>query len=274
MEVIQSVVPQEIPRSTALQVSDPESIIRFALEKGNVNVDIMERLLAMRTQLQAESAKRQFDLELAAFQSECPAIQKRKNVMNKDGKTIRYSYAPLDDIVDQVKPLLKSHGFSYSIDIDTSAEKGWVVVRCQITHSDGHSKDSSFKCPIDPQGFMSEPQKYASALTFAKRYAFCNAFGILTADEDNDANINKEKPAGPSKLQIEDSDIKPLAKILWDVLLPVRGLKKDWSEANRWMREKGLIDDTEELPHGIDAERYRGLTANVIAFLKLNPMGV
>ena len=40
--------------------------------------------------------------------------------------------------------------------------------------------------PIDKDGFMNTPQKFASALTYAKRYAFCNAFGILTADEDDD----------------------------------------------------------------------------------------
>ena len=35
---------------------------------------------------------------------------------------------------------------------------------------------------------MSAQQKVGAALTFAKRYAFCNAFGIMTGDEDNDAN--------------------------------------------------------------------------------------
>jgi hypothetical protein len=257
-----------------MQVSDPESIIRFAIEKGNVNVDIMERLLAMRTQLQGEFAKKKFDESLAAFQSECPAIQKRKNVMNKDGKTIRYSYAPLDDIVDQVKPLLKNHGFSYSIDIDSSAEKGWVVVCCEITHSAGHSKTSSFKCPIDPQGFMSEPQKYASALTFAKRYAFCNAFGILTADEDNDANINKEKPAGPSKLKTDDSSLESYARILWEKLIPIRGLAKNWDAANKWLRELEFINDTEELPYTLSIDRYKEVIDKSNEYLKSNPLGV
>ena len=47
---------------------------------------------------------------------------------------------------------------------------------------------STFKVPIDKEGYMNAPQKFASALTFAKRYAFCNAFGILTGDEDDDSN--------------------------------------------------------------------------------------
>ena len=40
---------------------------------------------------------------------------------------------------------------------------------------------------------MSAPQKFASAMTFAKRYAFCNAFGILTSDEDVDANGSEDE---------------------------------------------------------------------------------
>jgi hypothetical protein len=38
-------------------------------------------------------------------------------------------------------------------------------------------------------------QDYASALTFAKRYAFCNAFGIMTGDADTDAVPNAEQRA-------------------------------------------------------------------------------
>jgi ERF superfamily. len=41
---------------------------------------------------------------------------------------------------------------------------------------------------------MSDTQHVAAALTFAKRYAFTNAFGIMTGDDDNDAaKTGKEK---------------------------------------------------------------------------------
>ena len=38
---------------------------------------------------------------------------------------------------------------------------------------------------------MSDSQVVAAASTFSKRYAFCNAFGILTGDEDNDGQAIK-----------------------------------------------------------------------------------
>jgi hypothetical protein len=40
---------------------------------------------------------------------------------------------------------------------------------------------------------MSQSQVAAAATTFAKRYAFCNAFGILTGDEDTDAAVVKKE---------------------------------------------------------------------------------
>lgn len=168
-----------------------EVLISKALETG-VSVDVMERLLTIRRELKAEAAKSAFDQALANFQSQCPAIKKNRQVMNKDGRSVRYSYAPLEVIVHQVKDLLKANGFSYTL--DAKVEAGWVEATCKATHEMGHSELSRFKVPIDNDAFMNEAQKFASALTFTKRYAFCNAFGILTGDEDDDSIASGTEP--------------------------------------------------------------------------------
>jgi ERF superfamily len=50
---------------------------------------------------------------------------------------------------------------------------------------------------------MTAPQKYASALTFAKRYSLINILGIATGDEDTDAtDVGKEKGAKSPKSKI------------------------------------------------------------------------
>ena len=50
---------------------------------------------------------------------------------------------------------------------------------------------------------MTAPQKYASSLTFAKRYSLCNALGISTGEEDDDSNtVNKEKEPKSDKSKI------------------------------------------------------------------------
>ena len=177
-------------KSKEIQLS-PESLISQAIKSG-ATVDTLERLLAMRNQLKNERSEEAYNTSMAEFQSDCPVIKRNKRVNNKDGSK-RYSYAPLESIVKQVKPLIQKHGFSYTI--DAKVDDLWVEAICKVVHKFGHSESGSFKIPIDPESYMTQPQRFASALTFAKRYAFCGVFGILTGDEDNDAQyIGNDKP--------------------------------------------------------------------------------
>lgn len=162
---------------------DMERLITHAIDK-NVAVDTMEKLLAMRRELKAEWAREQYHEALSVFQSQCPIIKKETIVRNKGGSE-RYRYAALDSIISQVRELLRANGFNYKT--DAAVEGIAVTATCVATHKFGHSEASSFMVPIDKDAFMSAPQQFASALTFAKRYAFCNAFGIQTGDLDDDA---------------------------------------------------------------------------------------
>lgn len=157
-----------------------EALISQAISQ-NVSVDSLEKLLNMRTQLKAEYAKEQFIKNLSAFQGECPIIEKKKKV---SFGTTNYSYAPLEDIVEQVKGLLAKYGFSYMFDTETN---GKMKVICKVVHIDGHMELAKFDMEIDANAKMNVSQKYGSSLTYAKRYAFCAAFGITVKDEDTDA---------------------------------------------------------------------------------------
>lgn len=167
------------------QPQSPEFFITMAIQRG-LPVETMERLLVMRDKIKAEQAKEAFVEAMATFQGDCPVVTKDKVVMNKGGNGVRYKYAPLDSIVEQVRPVLARNGLSFTV--DAIQEQGFVTAVCKVTHKLGHSETSSFKVPIDTDSYMSSPQRFAAALTFAKRYAFCNALGILTGDEDNDAD--------------------------------------------------------------------------------------
>lgn len=185
-----AVISQQIP-----QIQTPEVLIAQAIDKG-VSVETMERLLAMRRELKAEQAKEAFDADMATFQAKCPTIKKTKSVRTKAG-IVAYSYAPLESIVEQVKSLLCEHNFSYAVNTETS--EGKVKAICAAKHKLGHSESSSIELPFgNKTDIMSQTQVVAAALTFAKRYAFCNVFGILTGDEDNDA-VKTETNKAPAK---------------------------------------------------------------------------
>lgn len=173
------------PIPSALPV---EALIAKAIEHG-LSVEGLERLLAMRERLKAEAAREAFYAALSAFQSECPVVAKRKTarVESKSGASYSYRYAPLDDIVEAVSGLLAKHGLSHTEQARfEEAPQPAQVVTCTVHHVAGHSESSEFRAPIDLAARMNVIQQNGAALTYAKRYAFCNALGILTGDEDDD----------------------------------------------------------------------------------------
>lgn len=172
--------------STAMS---PETFISQAIA-ANVPVETMERLLAMRDKIKAEQAKEAFNYALAGFQGECPTIEKKKEA--KDGSKVLYTYAPLDSIVTQVRSLLQKYGLSYAIKTDTV--DGNVQATCFVRHKLGHEESSTATMPLATKtGIMSNAQQVAATMTFAKRYAFCNAFGIMTGDEDSESALQKDE---------------------------------------------------------------------------------
>lgn len=192
---------RELPAVQERENASVEGFIEKAIAQ-NVPVETLERLLAVRRELKADHAKEAFIAAMANFQRECPVIVKDKAVLDKYGK-LRYKYAPMDSIINQVREYIGKNGLSYTIDVTNEA--GILTAVVKITHILGHSETSSFQVPIDKDGFMSAPQKYAAASTFAKRYALNNALGILTGDEDTDAadldgGVNAEEPTKPAKV--------------------------------------------------------------------------
>lgn len=183
-----------VPLDPMEALPGPENLIRLAIEQ-KVPVETLERLLVMRTQLKAEDARSAFYGALAAFQRACPTIPKNRVVFNRDNKTVRYRYASFEDIVQAIGPQLEANGLSYRFDSELA--QGKYTCKCVITHLEGHSEASGFTVPIEASGNMNAIQEHGAAATYAKRYALCNALGILTGDEDTDANADSKPPPAP-----------------------------------------------------------------------------
>jgi hypothetical protein len=193
-----------------------DRFIEMAIEKA-VPVETLERLLAMQKDIMATKAKAAYDEAMRNFQAACPVIQKHKRVLNKDGHSVRYIYAPLDDIIEQVKALLAGHGFSYRLGQEVDKPKpNWLTVYCTATHALGHSETEKFELPLGAAQFMTAQQEVGAARTFGSRYCFLGVFGIMTGDEDTDANPPAEdkKPAGapapgPANKPAQNAGTKP-----------------------------------------------------------------
>jgi hypothetical protein len=166
---------------------DMQLIVSEAIKKESPT-EVMRELFAYQREREDKYAREQYGQAMAEFQAECPTIEKTRQG-NKS------KFASLDDIVGQTKELRTRHGFSFRFEEDADR------VACVVTHKNGHSERSTF--PIMAEKIMSKAggavrsanQDYAAALTFAKRYAFCNAFGIMTGDADTDAIPTAEQRA-------------------------------------------------------------------------------
>lgn len=173
------------PEVLAPQSMSIEGVLMRAVESG-ANIETLERLMTIRREIKAEQAQEAFYKSLSQFQADCPVIKKTKAVHSKG--ELRYRYAPLEVIMKTVSPLLQTHGLSVTMKASVQLEdtEAFLSVSCEVHHIAGHTEISDFKLPIDKDGYMNPAQKFGSASTYAKRYAFCNALGILTGDEDND----------------------------------------------------------------------------------------
>lgn len=173
-----------------------DTFIQQAIAK-KIDVETLRGLIELRKKLNDEIAKEAFNTAMAAFQAECPIVEKRKMAKDDNNNRDLYKYAPLDDIVSQTKDIIGKHGFSYTFRQENDGTT--IKVSCIVSHKAGHTEVSIMETGLATKTrMMSSPQQVAATLTFNKRYAFCNAFGIMTGDEDVDASkviVESETPA-------------------------------------------------------------------------------
>jgi len=176
---------------------DVQAIINRALDQGSP-IEILEKLLTMRRELKKEFAKKEFDIAMVKFQANCPVIKKTKAGYTKTNGEVVYRYAQLESIVDQVRGLLSDNGFSYSFKSTVDNNNQEVTVTCFSKHELGHCEERPIIMPfVEKTGIMSAPQQVAATITYVKKYAFCDAFGIMTGDDDTDAVKASVEPKAP-----------------------------------------------------------------------------
>ena len=98
----------------------------------------------------------------------------------------RAKYAPLDAVIDTVRPVLNRHGVA--IVQMTSVQEDMLVVLTVLRHTSGEEITGVY--PVCQLG--KAPQDTGSALTYARRYALLGMCGVHPTDEDDDG----EKGAG------------------------------------------------------------------------------
>lgn len=108
-------------------------------------------------------------------------VKNPKNTANNP--YFKSKYAPLDEVINTIKPLLAENGLSY---IQTPGGDGeHITVTTMLMHSSGEWIESD---PLVLKADKATAQGAGSAITYARRYSLCAVLGI-TSEDDDDGNI-------------------------------------------------------------------------------------
>lgn len=173
-----------------------QMIERVALTPG-VDIDKLERLMAMHERMRSQAARTAYDEALSAMQPQLPAIDERGRieVREKDNQgkrtgdiTQATSYAKWADINDVIKPILGAHGFALSFRRNDTAD-GKIGVTGILSHAGGHREETTVTLMHDSTGSKNAVQAVGSSISYGQRYAAKMLLNITSRspqDRDDD----------------------------------------------------------------------------------------
>lgn len=164
------------------------SMIERMAMNPEVDVEKLERLMAMQEKMLDRTAEQEYTRAMVAVQNEIQAVTRDK--MNPQTHS---RFVSLEAIKKGVTPVYTNHGFALSYGEAESAKEDNVRVTCKVMHSGGHSENFFYDCPIDDKGIAGKVNKTpthgkASAVTYGERYILKLIFNITIQDEDDDGN--------------------------------------------------------------------------------------
>jgi len=137
------------------------------------------------------------DTIAAAFAAAAAELSDISTTRSVSTGTYSYSYAPLDAVLAEVRPILARHGLAVLQPVATVAEDGkriGVGVSTMLVHSSGEQWVFG-PLIFDDKG---TPQQVGSAITYARRYSLLSSLGIATDDDDGVA-ASRPAPSRPAR---------------------------------------------------------------------------
>lgn len=205
--------------------STPVSLIREAMA-NKADPAYLREMLAVRRDWEADEARKAYNVAISEFQRRAPIIAKEDKAYDK-------TYARMDRIWREIRPLLTELGLSVTWQVCELKDE-ICHVEGQLRHRDGFGEKLVQDIPVPEliKG-QNKAQQMGSASTYARRYALCAALGIVTG-EDNDANF------------LIDPDE---AREIDDLLDACRGIDS-FNEAKfwEWLARDGSVKQSADIP--------------------------
>lgn len=189
----------------AQQNNSALTVIENMVSSGNFDVNVARELIEMQKDIMKQQAIINFNHDFSLMSKKIPVIAHTK-------KSYSTTYAPLEDIVTVVQPILSEHGFSVSFSTQQNGIES-VKIICTLMHKDGHTATTELELPTEAvtKG-MNKMQAIGAAITYGKRYTLCGILNITTTGDDCNNGFAVNAKAGKPRLNDEQFK-KALAKI-------------------------------------------------------------
>jgi hypothetical protein len=183
---------------TQTQRSDATALIQVierAAANEKIDVEKMERLLAMQERILDRNAEVAFNEAMRAAQEEMPKV-----LRNKRNDQTNSHYADLEKVNEIIVPVYVKHGFSLSFGTADTPTLGHIRITCLVSHVAGHSRPYFCDMPLDIAGIKGNQNKtpthaHGSTMSYGRRYLTLLIFNITLTNEDNDGNGLGQRPA-------------------------------------------------------------------------------
>jgi hypothetical protein len=169
---------------------------------------------------------------LLAAQAEFSAVPK-----GSDNPFFKSKYAALPDVVKHAGPVLSKHGLAVSQFVDNV--NGEDALTTYLIHSSGEWISHSMLLHL----VKNDPQAQGSAITYARRYSYMAALGLV-ADEDDDGNAASK----PSNFSRQSAPLQPTGELPEEIASIIEAAKLEpgngflTSLAEQYMQRGSLSD--------------------------------
>jgi hypothetical protein len=162
------------------------SLIERVVRDSSLDIEKMERLMAMQERHEAGQARRAYYEAMNLAQAEIQPV-----VRDTENTQTRSWYAKLESVDAAIRPIYTKHGFSLSDTTVAPLIAGNIRIETTCSHVAGHSERFGREAPADTLGPKGSPTKTvlhggASTETFLKRYIRCGIFNVVFRGQDDD----------------------------------------------------------------------------------------
>lgn len=236
--------PEELAANPALMFE------RLAKDK-HVDVNKLERLIAMQERIMAVNAKAAFDADFAVMAPTIPAIPKNGRIVVDSGPGQRATpYSTNEDIQKVLRPILAAHGFAISFRTEYP-EKGLIRIVGVLTHRQGHTRESLFESAGDDSGKKNKIQAIGSTISYGHRYTTKDLLNITEQGEDDNgkrAAASRQRESGPPAAGHDATATDPISdKQRRRLFVLMKNGGRNELEVKAWLAVAYNIDSTKKI---------------------------